>query len=110
MDGSDDWVAGGGGPDAGRQVGGVICCTVGGSNGSRARDERGLRNVVRCGVGGVVGLGDGVGGRAGMGWGGSHIMALSRSSRLGPVTPGCGRAGVRLGGGGRGRRRLDRRA
>jgi hypothetical protein len=98
VDGSDNWVARGGGPDAGRQVGGVVCCTVGSSNGSRARDERCLGDVGRRGVGGVVGLGDGVGGSAGMGWSRGHIVALSRCSRLGPVTPSCGRAGERLGG------------
>lgn len=98
VDGSHDWVARGGGPDAGRQVGGVVSCTVGGSNWSRAGDEGCLRDVIRRGVGGIVGLGDGVGGSAGMGWGGGHIVALRRGSRLGPVIPSRGRAGVRVGG------------
>lgn len=80
MDWSDDWVARSGSPDAGRQVGGVICCTVRGSNWSRAGDEGGLGDVVRRCIGGVVGLGDSVRGRAGMSWGGGHIVALSRGS------------------------------
>ena len=88
VDRSHDWVAGGGGPDAGRQVGGVVSRSVGGSNWSRAGDEGCLRDVIRRGVGGIIGLGDGVGGSAGVRWRGGHIVALRRGSRLGPVTPG----------------------